>query len=94
MKIFWGIVMILLPVMIIGLVITQFVISNELAAYGNRLDGYEQKISELMHENQILFKQLAVSRSLSSIENQAITAGFVKTTAYLQVQTDQPVALR
>jgi hypothetical protein len=94
MKIFWRLCMGLIPVCILFLVVTQFVISNELAGYDDQLAANEQQIINLTDENKLLYQQVAISRSLSLIENQAKILGFVKTNTYLQIEKDQPVALR
>jgi hypothetical protein len=94
MNIWWRFLILIFPIMIVVLVVTQFAISNELASSGSELNSYEKRINQLSNENKILYQQMAISKSLSVIENKAVTLGFAKTTKYLQIQKDQPVALR
>jgi hypothetical protein len=94
MKIFWPILKITMPVVVVLLILTQFILSNELAGYGSRLELSENQISTLQNENKLLYQQLAISNSLKVAENQALYLGFIKTTSFLHVKQDQPVALR
>jgi hypothetical protein len=94
MKFFWGLTMMIIPIVIAGLIIMQFVITNQMAGAGDTLGEMEQQISAFSSENQVLNEQVAMSGSLSVIEKQAVSVGFIKTTSYLPILMDQPVALR
>jgi hypothetical protein len=94
MKVFWKIIIGFIPILILGLIVVQFMISNELAAYGNKMGDMEKRIGSLSTQNQILEKQVALVRSLTTIEKKAYDLGFMKSTSYLTIQSSQPVALK
>ena len=79
---------------VLVLSIARVVLSNILAASGQRLAAANQKIRMLTEENQKLENEASSLDSLARIEKLANEAGFVKTTNIEVLIPSKPIASR
>jgi hypothetical protein len=83
----------LFPIILL-LILFQFILSNELASVGSKVEKMDMHADITKEENQLLAKQVAMLRSLDTIEQKAKANGFVKAVTFLTISNAQSVALR
>lgn len=80
---------ILLPIIAVGLFVSQIVFTNNLAQDGTTVKALTQKTDLLVLDNDRMEQQIASLSSLLSIQKQAETAGFVPATHFLTLKEGQ-----
>jgi hypothetical protein len=96
MKKLVGLFYALLPVIAVALVVTQVVISNELATLGKTLGKLDREIAFQDDIQEDLSIQVASISSLFAVRERALTMGFAEPTSsqIVSLTTEVPVALR
>jgi hypothetical protein len=74
--------------------LAQFLLTNTLVTYGARINSSDTKAQTLMQENVLLTQQVAVAKSLATLEARAEASGFVKPTGILYLDDKPAVAVR
>jgi hypothetical protein len=83
----------MLPLIVL-LTVFQLILSNDLASVGRTVEEMDKHADITKEENQLLVRQLAILRSLDTIETKAKEKGFIKAGTYLTISDSQSVALR
>lgn len=89
------IIELVLPVVAIILVVSQVVVSNELATLGKRLGQIESELRIESDVRESLEIQIASTSSLLTLRDRALTLGFIEPTSkqILNLSREVPVAL-
>jgi hypothetical protein len=74
--------------------LAQFLLTNTLVTYGAQINTSDTKAQALMQENILLTQQVAVAKSLATLEARAVLAGFIKPTGILYLDDQPAVAVR
>jgi hypothetical protein len=86
---------ILLPIGIVGFLLLQMVIANEMIVIGDRLARTETRIAELEEQNEYLKRSLTALSSIQRVQIEAKLMGFVEPSSYIAFdQGLLPVALK
>lgn len=86
---------VLLPIGIIGFLLLQMVIANEMIVLGDRLARTESRIGDLEEQNEYLKRSLTALSSIQRVQTQAKMMGFTEPTSYIAFdQGLLPVALK
>jgi len=93
MKYFFTIGAIILPVFVIILIVSQILLTNELAGAGSKIQNLDTEYEMLVMENERLNQEIASASSLVTVKEKARTMGFVEGKSYLTLSESQfPVA--
>lgn len=91
---FYRRVLAILIVLTVSLSLARVVSSNLLAVSGQRLSAANQKIEELVEENEKIENEISTLKSLARVEEEAKKRGFVKTSNVQTLSSSGPVANR
>jgi hypothetical protein len=95
MKIVIRTLFVLLPIGIVGFLLLQMVIANEMIVLGDRLARTESRILELEEQNEFLKRSLTSLSSIQRVQREAKAMGFIEPTSYIAFdQGLLPVALK
>jgi hypothetical protein len=95
MKFVFRTLFILLPMGIVGFLMLQMVIANEMIVIGDRLAQTETRISQLEEQNEYLKRSLTALSSIKRVQTEAKSMGFIEPMSYIAFdQGLLPVALK
>ena len=76
---------VVLPIMAIGLFVSQIIFTNNLAQDGSTLKEVTSKVDALAYENERLEQEIASASSLLVIHEKAATGGFIEAKNFLTI---------
>jgi len=86
---------VILPIALVISVLVQMVVANEMIVLGNKLNGTENRITELEGENDYLQRSLNTLSSITRVQTLAKAMGFAEPTAYIAFDSSMlPMALK
>jgi hypothetical protein len=80
-------------VIIVGLLLVEITLSNQIATTGDQLLTIENKTDDLKNQNLIIQQQVLQASSLTTINQKATAMGFVQDTTPVYITTPLPLAL-
>ena len=79
---------------IVGLAVTQVVISNKLSTAGIELENLQTKAAQYKKENTLLEEKVLEASSLRNLYKKAKTLGFVQAKSQIFLSNPLPLALK
>ncbi len=84
----------LLIVLAFALSVVRVVIANRLVEASGNLRSLDTQITDIQEQNQLLSEKLRTPQAIESVEARAKEQGFVKTTAYVFLETSPSTAMQ
>jgi len=78
-----------LPIIAIGLFVSQIVCTNNLAQDGSTLKEITSKVDTLAFENERLEQEIASASSILEIQKKAVASGFIEAKQFLTLAQGQ-----
>jgi hypothetical protein len=89
MKVLMSVAIIILPIMAIGLFVSQIMFTNNLAQDGSTLKDITANVDGFTFENERLEEDIASASSLLEIQKKATAGGFVEAKHFLTISQGQ-----
>lgn len=89
MRVFFQVFLRLLPLAVVGLILVELVVANELAGLGQSTYEIDRKIENLREENELLGQEIASASALLTIEEKARAMGFRQSPPSIMIGTEE-----